>query len=229
MAYIVAIETATEICSVALGRDGQCIALKENERENSHAEKIIVFIDEILRQADIPINAIDAVCISEGPGSYTGLRIGASSAKGLCYALNKPLIAVPTLQSMAWGAREQFPQAKQFCPMIDARRMEVYSAMYNQNLEILDEITNVIVDNHFYADFLSKNSVVFSGNAVAKVQPILSENKHAIFATSKTSARYLLELAFEKYKKNDFADTAYFEPFYLKEFQSKKGKVKGLE
>ena len=224
MAYIIAIETSTEICSVALGKDKQCIALQENERENSHAEKVIVSIDEVLQQANISISVIDAVCISEGPGSYTGLRIGASTAKGLCYALNKPLIAVPTLQAMAWGAREEFPQEKQFCPMIDARRMEVYSAVYNNRLEILDDITNVIVDEHFYANFLEQGSVVFSGNAVQKVQPVFSGITQAIFASTKTSARYLLELGYEKYLKNDFADIAYFEPFYLKEFQSKKAK-----
>jgi tRNA threonylcarbamoyladenosine biosynthesis protein TsaB len=229
LAYILAIETSTEICSVALGRDGQCVALKENERENSHAEKLIVYIDELLREAGITVNEIDAICISEGPGSYTGLRIGASSAKGLCYALNKPLVAVPTLQAMAWGAREQFPQAEQFCPMIDARRMEVYSALYDNQLAVLDEITNVIVDEQFYSDFLENKSVVFSGNAVSKVQPVLSGNSHAVFADTKTSARYLLELGYEKYCRNDFVDVAYFEPFYLKEFLSKKGKVKGLE
>jgi len=229
MAYILAIETTTEICSVALGKDGQCVALKENERENSHAEKVIVFIDEMLQQANISIGAIDAICISEGPGSYTGLRIGASAAKGLCYALNKPLIAVPTLQAMAWGAKELFPQEKQFCPMIDARRMEVYAAVYNERLEILDEVKNIIVDELFSAVFLRKSPVVFSGNAVAKVQPVLLGKPHAIFTTTKTSARYLLALGYEKYKINDFADVAYFEPFYLKEFQSKKAKVKGLE
>ncbi|MCL2131519.1 MAG: tRNA (adenosine(37)-N6)-threonylcarbamoyltransferase complex dimerization subunit type 1 TsaB [Lentimicrobiaceae bacterium] len=222
MAYIIAIETSTEICSVALGKDGQCVALQEDERENSHAEKVIVYIDEVLRTADVSIGSVDAVCISEGPGSYTGLRIGVSTAKGLCYALHKPLIAVPTLQAMAYGARGQFPQAAQFCPMIDARRMEVYSAVYNNQLEILDEITNIIVDADFYADFLRKDAVVFSGNAVPKVQPVLSGNPQAIFASAKTSARYLLELAHEKHLKKDFADTAYFEPFYLKEFRAGK-------
>ena len=229
LAYLLAIETATEICSVALGKDGQCIALRENERGNSHAEKITAYIDQVLQQADIAIDAIDAVCISEGPGSYTGLRIGASSAKGLCYALNKPLIAVPTLQAMAYGARALFPQAKQFCPMIDARRMEVYSALYDSQLAVLDGITNLIVDEQFYADFLTRDAIVFSGNAVSKVQPVLSGNPQAVFADTKTSARYLLELGYEKYGKNDFVDTAYFEPFYLKEFQSKKGSVKGLK
>jgi tRNA threonylcarbamoyladenosine biosynthesis protein TsaB len=219
LAYLLAIETATEICSVALGQDGQCVALQENERENSHAEKIIAYIDKVLRDAKISIDAVDAVCISEGPGSYTGLRIGASSAKGLCYALNIPLIAVPTLQAMAYGAREQFPQEKQFCPMIDARRMEVYSTVYDNQLAVLDAVNNIIVDENFCAEFLNNNPVVFSGNAVPKVQAVLSGNARAIFATAKTSARYLLELGYKKYCKNDFANTAYFEPFYLKEFK----------
>ena len=228
MAYILAIETTTEICSVALGNDQRCVALVENDRENSHAEKIMLFVDEALRQVNIQSSALDAVIISEGPGSYTGLRIGASSAKGLCYALGVPLIAVSTLQSMAWGAREKFPNYHLYCPMIDARRMEVYSAVYDSDLRAIEVPTNVIVDENAYAEYLQQKPVVFSGNAVEKTMPVLSQHPNAVFSPTRNSARYLLELGYKKYLQEDFADTAYFEPFYLKEFQSGTPRVKGL-
>ena len=228
MAYILAIETSTEICSIALGKDAQCLALVENDKENSHAEKILLYVDEVLQQANISLSELSAVCISEGPGSYTGLRIGTSSAKGLCYALNIPLIAVSTLQSMAWGAREKFPNHNQYCPMIDARRMEVYSAFYDSDLNIVVPPINVIVDENAYSEFLQNDAVVFSGNAVEKTKSLLTSGGNAVFSETKTSARYLLELGYKKYMQKDFADTAYFEPFYLKEFQSGIPKVKGL-
>jgi tRNA threonylcarbamoyladenosine biosynthesis protein TsaB len=222
---LLAIETSTEICSVALSKNAQCIAFVENEKGNSHAEKIILFIDEVLRQAKLDKSELNAVCISEGPGSYTGLRIGASSSKGLCDALNIPLIAVSTLQSMAWGAREIYPNHKLFSPMIDARRMEVYTAVYNQNLQIVREINNVILDENTCSDLLTHDKLVFSGNGVAKAQPLFSTNPHAVFCNSKTSARYILPLAYEKYLQQNFADIAYFEPFYLKEFHAVKAKT----
>ena len=221
MAYLLAIDTSTEICSVALGKDKECIAMVEDNRENSHAEKILLFVEQVLVQSGLKMNDLDAVCLSEGPGSYTGLRIGTSSAKGFCDALDIPLIAVSTLQGMAWGAREQYPDYQQYCPMIDARRMEVYTAVYNQYLERVNDITNVILDENSYLDFLLKDKVVFSGNGMPKSIPALSQNKNAIFCNTKTSARYLLALGYRKYIEQDFADIAYFEPFYLKEFQMK--------
>jgi tRNA threonylcarbamoyladenosine biosynthesis protein TsaB len=228
MSYLLAIETTTEICSVALGNNKQCIALIESDKENSHAEKIMLFVDEVLQQTGLKPSALEAVIISEGPGSYTGLRIGVSSAKGLCYALNIPLIAVSTLQSMAWGAKEKYPQHNQYCPMIDARRMEVYSAVYDSGLKTIQVPTNVIVDENAYLEYLEQGIVVFSGNAVEKTIPVLSQHSNAVFSPTKTSARYLVELGYKKYFQKEFADTAYFEPFYLKEFQSAKPRVKGL-
>ncbi len=228
MAYLLTIETTTEICSVALGSNEQCIALVESDKENSHAEKIMLFVDEVLQQTELRPSALDAVIISEGPGSYTGLRIGVSSAKGLCYALNIPLIAVSTLQSMAWGAREKHPQYNQYCPMIDARRMEVYSAVYDSQLQARQAPTNVIVDENAYLEYLKQGIVVFSGNAIEKTMPVLSQHPNAVFSPTKTSARYLIEIGYKKYLQKEFADIAYFEPFYLKEFQSAKPRVKGL-
>jgi len=221
MAHLLAIETSTEICSVALGKDNECVAVVEDNRENSHAEKILLFVEQVLKQSGLKMNELDAVCISDGPGSYTGLRIGTSSAKGLCDALYIPLIAVSTLQSMAYGAREQLPDYKQYIPMIDARRMEVYTAIYNQYLDPVEKITNLILDENAYSDFLLKDKVVFSGNGVGKAVPILSKHSNAIFCNTKTSARYLLALGYRKFIEQNFADIAYFEPFYLKEFQVK--------
>lgn len=228
MTYLLAIETSTEICSVALGKNTECITIVENEQGNSHAEKIILFVSEVLQQAGLKKSQLDAVCISEGPGSYTGLRIGVSSAKGLCAALDIPLIAVSTLQSMAWGAKEQYPNHKQYCPMIDAKRMEVYTAVYNHHLQPIQEINNLILDENAYSDFLSIDKLVFSGNGITKAQSLLSDNPNAVFCNRKTSARYLLALAYEKFLKQDFVDLAYFEPFYLKEFHAVKPKIKGL-
>jgi tRNA threonylcarbamoyladenosine biosynthesis protein TsaB len=228
MAYLLAIETAIELCSVALGKDTTCMALAENEQGNSHAEKLMLLVDQVLKQSGIRIEDVHAVCISEGPGSYTGLRIGLSSAKGICDALNVPLIAIPTLQSMAWGAREQYPNDEQYCPMIDARRMEVYAAVYDASLQLVENSTNVILDENSYSTFLQKGRLIFSGNATAKARALFDGNDKAVFAPTKTSARYLLALAYEKYIRNDFADVAYFEPFYLKEFHSVPASVKGL-
>jgi tRNA threonylcarbamoyladenosine biosynthesis protein TsaB len=225
---LLAIETSTEICSVALSKNTECIAIVENEQGNSHAEKIILYVNEVLQQAGLKKSQLNAVCISEGPGSYTGLRIGVSSAKGLCDALNIPLIAVSTLQSMAWGAREQYPDYKLFSPMIDAKRMEVYTAVYDQYLQPVQKISNIILDENAYSDFLFQDKLVFSGNGITKAQSLLSGNSNAIFCNRKTSARYMLALAYEKFLRQDFVDLAYFEPFYLKEFHAVKPKIKGL-
>ena len=222
MAYLLAIETSTEVCSVAVGKNEKCISVVEDNRENSHAEKILLFVNQVLEDTGLKINELHAVCISEGPGSYTGLRIGTSSAKGLCDALDIPMISVSTLQSMAWGAREKYPNYNYYIPMIDARRMEVYTAVYNQNLEAIENTTNLILDENSYSDFLFRDKVVFSGNGLTKAMQIVSKNPNAIFCDTKTSAQYLLELGYKKYIEKDFADLAYFEPFYLKEFQSVK-------
>jgi len=227
MIHLLAIETSTEICSVALSRNEKCLDVIEDNRENSHAEKILLFVEQVLKQSRLKINEINAVCISEGPGSYTGLRIGTSSAKGLCDALDIPLISVSTLQSMAWGTRELYPNYQQFCPMIDARRMEVYTAIYDQHLDVIENINNLILDENTYSDFLSKNKTVFSGNGMKKAIPILSKNPNAIFCNTKNSARYLLEIGYKKYIEQNFADIAYFEPFYLKDFQTVKAKKMG--
>ena len=171
---------------------------------------------------------MDAVCISEGPGSYTGLRIGVSTAKGLCFALHKPLIAVSTLQAMAWGAKEQFPDVDWYCPLIDARRMEVYCAVFDNELQIIEPIQNKIITTETFKEIIEKQSIVFSGNGLDKCKDVLWQHPNRFFADTKISARYLIALAHKKYEQQLFEDLAYFEPFYLKEFIAGKAHVKGL-
>ena len=151
MTRILCLETATETCSVALSNDAECIACEEVAEGHSHAEKILELADRCLKSANCDIASVDAVCVSSGPGSYTGLRIGVSTAKGICYALSKPLIAVPTLEGIANGACQHVPDADIICPMIDARRMEVYCAMYDPQGNPITECTNLIVDENSFA------------------------------------------------------------------------------
>ena len=229
MAYIISIETATEVCSVALSENDNCVCIKEINEVNNHSKALLPFVDEMLAQSGVSLANIDAVAISEGPGSYTGLRIGVSTAKGLCFALNKPLIAVSTLQSIAYGAMMlNGGNDCLFCPMIDARRMEVYCAIYDKNFIGIQSVTNLIIDEHSFNDYLLQKPIVFCGNAVEKVKPVIAYQRNARFANVVCSAAYMAKLAYDKYVQQQFVDVAYFEPFYLKAFQSAVSKVKGL-
>ncbi len=228
MTHILCLETATEICSVALAADGKCLASAEDTTGNSHAEKIMLLIDECIKQGGISMENIDAVCISSGPGSYTGLRIGTSTAKGICYALQIPLIAVSSLQGIACGAALRNPEQKLFCPMIDARRMEVYCALYDEKGNTLQEISNEIVTENSFAETLEQSTVVFCGNGAEKCKPLFSSHPHAMFADSLSSSAHLIPAAFRAWQNKQFEDTAYFEPFYLKAFKAGTPHVKGL-
>jgi len=217
MALVLNIETATTNCSVSLSKDGETLVLKEdNSKGYSHAEVLHVFINDIFKTADITPNQIDAVAISKGPGSYTGLRIGVSTAKGLCYALDKPLIAINTLEALAY----QIPQKEKgyIIPMLDARRMEVYASIYDTTYNQIRDVKAEILDTDSYVSFLEKDKVYFLGNAVEKAQDII-KHPNAIFVNEKLpSATTMGYLADIKYKKNDIEDVAYFEPYYLKDF-----------
>ncbi|MFA7400906.1 MAG: tRNA (adenosine(37)-N6)-threonylcarbamoyltransferase complex dimerization subunit type 1 TsaB [Bacteroidales bacterium] len=228
MCYILCIESSTEICSVALAKQNQLLAIKENSNGNTHAEQLMPFVDAILSQTGINTSQINAVCISEGPGSYTGLRIGTSTAKGLCFALNIPLIAINTLQTMAWGARKLFPDKPLFCPMIDARRMEVYCAIFDNELKTVVGTQSKIIEPDTFSDILNQQTMVFSGNGAEKCKNVLPPHPSIIYAETKTSAAYMIDLAYQKYNKQKFENLAYFEPFYLKEFIPGKPRVKGL-
>jgi len=172
---------------------------------------------------------LDAIAVSMGPGSYTGLRIGTSTAKGFCYGLGIPLIAISSLEAIANGAKHLASENKGvIIPMIDARRMEVYTATYTHDLSLMEEVKAKIVDEEFVKLLPAETPIVFCGNAVEKCKPLLQDLPNAIFADSISSARFMADLAFEKFKKEQFEDVAYFEPFYLKDFIAAHSYVKGL-
>lgn len=215
MQNILCIETASTNCSVAIGSGGEVVAVKEDYSLNfSHAERLHVFIKEILEENKLQLSDLDAIAISEGPGSYTGLRIGVSAAKGLCFSLNIPLIAVPTLTSLAHQVKEEVVVV----PMMDARRMEVYTAVYNEQKEQVEKTSAKILDPDSYNHLLEKGKVYFIGSGVEKFRNIC-RHENAVFLEGKLpSSREMVSLATNRFKKSDFEDVAYFEPYYLKDF-----------
>lgn len=217
---ILQIETATTVCSVALANRGELIAVKEVNERNVHAEVITVFIDELLNNAGVKYSELDAIAVSSGPGSYTGLRIGVSTAKGLCYALDKPLIAVETLEAMASGFAAKSNYADTLlCPMIDARRMEVYTALFDSVGNTLKPTAAEIIDEHSFSSELKQSKIVFFGDGAAKCRDVLSQNSNTIIVDDfYNSAAHLTQKAYQKYLAGQFEDVAYFEPFYLKDF-----------
>ncbi|MBD0824852.1 tRNA (adenosine(37)-N6)-threonylcarbamoyltransferase complex dimerization subunit type 1 TsaB [Aestuariibaculum marinum] len=224
MALILNIETATTNCSVALSRDGETIFLKEDNSKNySHAESLHVFIDSVLKEANVHSKDLDAIAISKGPGSYTGLRIGVSAAKGLCFALDKPLVSVPTLQALA---RQVKITDGVIVSMLDARRMEVYSAIYDFNYAEVRATEAQILDENAFAEYLNRGKVYFIGNGVEKTKTLI-QHPNAIFVHEKLpSANEMGVISDAKYKKSDTEDVAYFEPYYLKDFVVTKPKPK---
>ena len=215
MTYILNIETATKNCSVSLAKDGKTILTKEiAEQGYSHAEKLHVFMEEILNETGISARDLKAIAVSKGPGSYTGLRIGVSSAKGLCYALGIPLISVSTLQVLA---KQVVIENGFIVPMIDARRMEVYSAIFDKNHQNIKEVQAEVLTDNSYAEF--DEPIYFIGDCQEKCQSVLTKPNfiflpEIVFPSSKE----ISQLSFEKFTNNDFEDVAYFEPFYLKDF-----------
>ncbi len=233
MAIILYLETATNICSVALAENTMLLSIRETEKRNSHAELITVLIQELLTEAGITFAEIDAVAVSKGPGSYTGLRIGVSTAKGICYALGKPLISVGTLHAMAYGAQHFFPDHDNttiFCPMIDARRMEVYYALFDNQLKEIKPSCAEIINSESFSELLNQHKIIFFGDGAEKCKALLSEKQNGLFPDQLfVSAQHMIIPALEKYNNNDFESTAYFEPFYLKDFVAGASKVKGLK
>jgi len=220
MALILQLETSTIACSVALSLDGKTIAVKELAERNIHASYLTLFIEDVMAQCGKTLRDIDAVAVSMGPGSYTGLRIGVSTAKGLCYALDIPLIAINTLEAMTAGFMSLYnDQSVLFCPMIDARRMEVYAAVYNSQLDELLPVEARIIDENSFSDLLQNQKIVFFGDGAMKCQEVLAGNPNALFVPEfLNSAKDLSSLAALKYDRKEFEDVAYFEPFYLKDF-----------
>jgi tRNA threonylcarbamoyladenosine biosynthesis protein TsaB len=226
MAYILCIETSTKICSVALFNDSRLIDSEEQGGEYSHAENLAVFIDRLLKRQEINYSDLSAVTVTKGPGSYTGLRIGVSLAKGIAYGASIPLIAIDSLKSMAWGAIQKSMDNEAFyCPMIDARRMEVFAAVYDSKLQLIRAIDADIVEPDSYRKFLDQKKVYFFGDGAEKCQTTI-QHSNAKFMDQIASAKNMGVLAFEAFQKQDFEDVAYFEPFYLKEFVALKSKKK---
>ena len=237
---ILLIETATPVCSVALSCDGAIVAERHSDSPNAHSSLLSLFIRDVMDSAGVPFGSLDAVCVSSGPGSYTGLRIGVSSAKGICYALGIPLLSVPTLQNMASLYFASHPDFEGLvCPMIDARRMECYTAFYGGELKAesgegraVKEVRATaaeVIGPGIYDTYLDKCKVVFIGDGASKTREILSVHPNALFDdTFAISATGMSALAEERLREGKKEDVAYFEPFYLKDFIAKKSVVHGL-
>lgn len=217
MPYFLALDTTTKNCSVAIFEKDKLLYLKEqNEDKYLHSEKLNLFIEESLFKSNISLKKINAILISCGPGSYTGLRIGASTAKGLCYSLGIPLVSVSTLKSMAIHIKKN-KIIDYYCPMLDARRDEVYSAIFDSNTFEIREIRADIVDSKIYLNFLNKK-VLFFGPGAIKCKSLINHDNAIFQENISPSAKSLGVLGYRKFLNNDFVDVAYFEPYYLKEF-----------
>lgn len=218
MALILNIDTSTTVCSVALAKDGKVIGLKENNEGLNHSVLLGTYVNEILIENSLSVADLDAVAISMGPGSYTGLRIGVSLAKGLCFGGNIPLIAINTLQALALSVSSREKAEALYCPMIDARRMEVYTAFYDRQNGTVVETKAEIIDGNSFAELLATHKVYFFGNGSDKIRATIT-SKNAIYLENiETQASHLVEIAEQKFSARQFEDVAYFEPFYLKDF-----------
>ncbi|WP_041801432.1 tRNA (adenosine(37)-N6)-threonylcarbamoyltransferase complex dimerization subunit type 1 TsaB [Flagellimonas ruestringensis] len=225
MAIILNIETATTNCSVSISKDKDIIVLKENNAASySHSEQLHVFIKEALKEASLSFSDLDAVAISKGPGSYTGLRIGVSAAKGLCFSLDLPLIAIPTLQSMAHQV--DLNPGELVIPVLDARRMEVYSCIYGSDYKEVRETRAEIVNEESFSDYVSDKKVYVVGSGAEKCRGVLQHPNFVFNESVVPSAKEMASIAFKKYEAGQFENVAYFEPYYLKDFvlQQKKKK-----
>ncbi|MFI3267583.1 MAG: tRNA (adenosine(37)-N6)-threonylcarbamoyltransferase complex dimerization subunit type 1 TsaB [Rikenellaceae bacterium] len=231
MSLILSIETGTDVCSVALSKNGELKSLRESSEGKDHAKNLATYISEILTEHDLEIADIDAIAVGMGPGSYTGLRIGVSVAKGLCYAENKPLIAISSLESLMSVALDDYDaglteieniETAMFCPMIDARRMEVYSAIYDSKFNLVMDVGAFIIDDTSFAEWRKDREFVIFGNGAKKCKEVFSGNVQYI--NVQHSAQGLIKSAHRKFKNKEFEDIAYFEPFYLKDFVAKVSK-----
>ena len=223
MAYILNIETATKNCSVALAFEGKLIAIKEiNSGSYSHAELLHPFVKEVLEMAKISIDQIQAIAVSKGPGSYTGLRIGVSAAKGFCFAQNIPLISIETLRSLSHSLAIDNGV---IAPLLDARRMEVYSAVFSSDYEQIRAIEAQIIDKNSFEEYLKQGKVYFLGDGAEKCKDLLTHSNAVFIEDQFPSAKEMCALSYVKYKKNDIEDVAYFEPYYLKDFVALKPKA----
>ena len=224
MSLILCVETGTDICSVGIARDGELMSLRESDQGRDHAKQVAVFVDELLRETGVKPDELDAVAVGMGPGSYTGLRIGVSFAKGLCYGLNIPLLAVGSLEALTDVAIKDYEAGiiqvegwdeALLCPMVDARRMEVYTQIFNSRCEAQSEVSAEIITEDSFSQWRAKGKLVIFGNGAAKCQEMLPD---AIYIDVAPSARGLTRIAHQLFEAGKTVDIAYFEPFYLKDF-----------
>lgn len=221
MALILSIETSTTVCSVAITEGNRVLAAEKLFMEKSHSNLLTIIIQDLLKACGLSLKEMDAIAVSEGPGSYTGLRIGVSTAKGFAYALDKPIIAVGTLKAMAYEVSQYNTEESLLVPMLDARRMEVYTATFDYSLRAINEVKPLILDEDSFKETLANNIVLFHGDGSSKFKPLIESNKNARFIEGLTPSAWAIgQLAFKKYLKEEFEDKAYFEPFYLKEFRA---------
>ena len=225
MALILNLETSSENCSVSIAENGVVLGSMQCSENKSHASVLTVLIQELLLKHSVRFNQLDAIAVSKGPGSYTGLRIGVSVAKGLCYGAAKPLIAINTLRSMMYGIKydtenfeEKFSDDTVFCPMLDARRLEVYMATFTKNGEMLTTTSAEIISETSLDEVLSKSQVVFFGSGANKCKDIIKHPNAVFIEGFEVKANHMSLLAEESFRRNKFEDVAYFEPFYLKDF-----------
>lgn len=232
MTNILLIETSTSVCSVGISQNGVISSLRESFDMRSHAASVSVFIAEVMAESGLKYNELDAVAVSKGPGSYTGLRIGVSTAKGICYGADKPLLAIETLGGMATGFVEKFAEELQaddlLCPMIDARRMEVYTAIYDYKGNKTTDTTALIIESQTFSDILDKGRIWYFGDGAGKCKDLINHPNALIVNDFHPSARSMAALAQAAFENKQFENLAYFEPYYLKDFVAALPKVKGL-
>ncbi len=223
MPTILNLETATTNCSVSIAKDGKLLAIKEHDTPNySHSEQLHIFIQAVLKEAKLELSDVDAIAVSKGPGSYTGLRIGVSAAKGLCFSLEVPLISIPTLESMAHQTKRGATGYS--IPVLDARRMEVYSAVFDQDVNQIRETKAEIIDGNSFLEFVEKGNVTLLGNGADKCKELLQHPNFSFDTSVVPSAREMATLSHKKFETGEFENVAYFEPYYLKDFILQKKK-----
>ncbi len=233
MSCILSIETSTDVCSVAISEDAHCIFKQADVDGPNHAVSLGVFVDEALSFINSHAIPLDCVALSSGPGSYTGLRIGTSMAKGICYGYDVPLVSVPTLQLLCVKTllfRDDIPEDALLCPMIDARRMEVYAALYDRSLQTIREADADIIDENSYRDYLENHDVYFLGNGSAKCKGVINHPRAHFIDGQMPLAEWMFPLAEKRIAEGKTEDVAYYEPFYLKQYVAKKPtEIKGLK
>jgi tRNA threonylcarbamoyladenosine biosynthesis protein TsaB len=217
MGLILNIDTSQETASVSIARDGAIISVISNAVQKEHASFLHIAIGELQKMASVSLQQLDAIAVTEGPGSYTGLRVGMASAKGLSYALNKPFITISTLEAMALQAISEKKEDVLYCPLIDARRMEVYTAIYDKALEILLQPCAMILNESSFAELLDDHKIIFFGSGAQKWKT-LTPSAHAAFADVKETASSMSILSEKKFSQKSFTNVAYSQPLYIKEF-----------